>query len=110
MQQIGGALGLAALSTVSLHFVTNRAEEVAGPISKGLTGSGTDPSAIVPGTDLSFLDASLFQATFAEGATHAFLIASILMLGASVVVWSFLNVKHAELATDGPEGVPAHVG
>ena len=31
------------------------------------------------------------------------------MLGASVVVWVFLNVKHTELATDGPEA-PVHVG
>ena len=110
MQQIGGALGLAALSTVSLHFVTNRAAEVAGPIAKGLTDSGVDPSGIVPGTNMSFLDASLFQATFTEGATHAFLVGSLLMLGASAVVWTFLNVKHAELATDGPEAAPAHVG
>ena len=45
---------------------------------------------------------------FTEGSTQAFLVGSILMLGASIVVWIFLNVKHEELATDGPEGV--HVG
>ncbi len=39
---------------------------------------------------------------------QAFLVGSVLMLGASLVVWIFLNVKHEELATDGPEGV--HVG
>ena len=31
-----------------------------------------------------------------------------MMLLASLVVWIFLDVKHEELATDGPEGV--HVG
>jgi hypothetical protein len=30
------------------------------------------------------------------------------MLAASAVIWIFLDVKHQELATDGPEGV--HVG
>ena len=45
---------------------------------------------------------------FTEGATQAFLVGSLLMLGASVVIWIFLDVKHEELATDGPEGV--HVG
>ncbi len=30
------------------------------------------------------------------------------MAGASLVVWLFLNVKHTELATDGPE-TPVHV-
>ncbi len=31
-----------------------------------------------------------------------------MMLLASAIIWSLLNVKHEELATDGPEG--AHVG
>jgi hypothetical protein len=30
------------------------------------------------------------------------------MLAASAIIWVFLDVKHTELATDGPEGV--HVG
>jgi len=30
------------------------------------------------------------------------------MLAASAVIWIFLDVKHEELATDGPEGVAAH--
>ncbi len=33
-----------------------------------------------------------------------------MMVGASLITWVFLNVKHEELATDGPEGVPVHVG
>jgi hypothetical protein len=63
----------------------------------------------VPGTSLTFLEAAGFQATFTEGATAAFLVGSVMMLGASLVVWIFLNVKHDELATDGPEA-PVHVG
>ena len=46
---------------------------------------------------------------FTEGATMAFLVGSLMMLAASAIVWIFLDVKHEELATDGPpEGV--HVG
>ncbi|HEV2798746.1 MAG TPA: MFS transporter, partial [Nocardioides sp.] len=48
------------------------------------------------------------QQILTEGSTQAFLVGSILMLAASVVIWIFLDVKHEELATDGPEGV--HVG
>ena len=48
------------------------------------------------------------QQIFTEGSTNAFLVGSILMLAASVVIWIFLDVKHEELATDGPEGVVAH--
>jgi hypothetical protein len=43
-----------------------------------------------------------------EGAANAFLVGCLMMLTASAVVWAFLDVKHTELATDGPEGV--HVG
>ena len=41
MQQVGGALGLATLSTVSLHFVNNRAD---GRPDRGRPGAGIDPS------------------------------------------------------------------
>ncbi len=109
MQQVGGALGLAALSTVALHFTTNRAEEIAKPLADGIVGSGGDPTAKVPGSDLSLLDAAIFQGSFTEGATHAFLVGAVMMLAASVIIWAFLNVKHTELATDGPEG-GAHLG
>ena len=108
MQQVGGALGLATLSTVSLHFVNNKSAEVGPQLAEAAQAAGIDPTAHVPGTSLTFIEAAGFQATFTEGATAAFLVGAALMLGASLVVWIFLNVKHAELATDGPEGV--HVG
>lgn len=107
MQQIGGALGLAALSTVALAYTNTREDSVRGALEAGLGQGGLDPSAPVPGTNLTFLDAATFQASFTEGATHAFLIGAAMMLLASAVVWIFLTVKHDELATDGP---PVHAG
>jgi hypothetical protein len=35
----------------------------------------------------------------------AFLVGAAMILAASAVVWIFLNVKHTELATDGPDAV-----
>ena len=110
MQQVGGALGLATLATVSLHFTNSRVAEVGPQLSQGLQKAGVDPTSLVPDTSLTYLEAASFQASFTEGATAAFLVGSILMLGASAVVWLFLNVKHEELATDGPEGAPVHIG
>lgn len=95
MQQVGGALGLAILSTVSLHFMNNRGDELAGPLAE----AGLPPEA---------LEYGIFQGTFTDGATSAFFVGSLMMLAASAIIWAFLNVKHTELATDGPEGV--HVG
>jgi hypothetical protein len=87
MQQVGGALGLALLSTLATQTFTDRGKELA-------TASGLDPVAR--------------GQIFTEGATDAFLLGAIMMAAASVVVWVFLNVKHTELATDGPE-TPVHV-
>jgi hypothetical protein len=96
MQQVGGALGLATLSTVALHFSNARADDLGRPLAEaGLSGRA--------------LEYGVFQGSFTDGATSAFLVGSFMMLAASAVIWIFLNVKHTELATDGPEG-GVHVG
>jgi EmrB/QacA subfamily drug resistance transporter len=98
MQQVGGALGLATLSTVSLHFAQTRADEIAPTIA-----------AAAPGMDQAALGQLASLGAFTEGATMAFTTGAIMMLVASAIVWIFLDVKHEELATeDAPEGV--HVG
>ena len=86
MQQVGGALGLAILGSAATQIVNDR--------TKDLGAVALQP----PG----------FQQVFTEGASNGFLVGSVMMLLASIVVWTLLNVKHEELATDGPEG--AHVG
>lgn len=110
MQQVGGALGLATLSTVSLHFMNSRADEVTKPLTDGMTQAKIDPSATVPGTDLTFLESAVFQASFTEGATNAFFVGSVLTLAASALVWLFLDVKHTGLATEHPAGAAADPG
>lgn len=99
MQQVGGALGLATLSTVALHFSQSRAEEVAPQLGAAAQGQMT-PDQLGPIAGL---------VGFADGATHAFMVGFFMMLAASVLVWIFLNVHHDELATDeAPEGVGVH--
>ena len=98
MQQVGGALGLATLSTVSLHFAQTRADEIAPAIA-----------AAAPQLDESALGQLASLGSFTEGATMAFLVGSLMMLAASAIVWLFLDVKHEELATEAaPEGVGVH--
>ena len=99
MQQVGGALGLATLSTVALHFSQSRAQEVAPQLGAAAQGQLT-PDQIGPIAGI---------VGFADGATHAFVVGSVMMLAASAIVWLFLNVHHDELATDeAPEGAGVH--
>ncbi len=98
MQQVGGALGLAILSTVASHFNTAHAHVIGAAVAQQLAQGGqTDPAVI---------GQTVYFGSFTEGATHAFFVGSLMMLAGSLVVWAFLNVKHTELATDGPEGEP----
>jgi EmrB/QacA subfamily drug resistance transporter len=98
MQQVGGALGLATLSTVSLHFAQTRADEIAPSIA-----------AAAPELDPAALGQLASLGSFTEGAAMAFLVGSLMMLAASAIVWLFLDVKHEELATESaPEGVGVH--
>ena len=95
MQQVGGALGLAILSSVATHVTSNDGERIA----REAAGVGAKPTQ-------DMLD-TVYQQVFAHGATTAFLVGSIMAIVGSVVVWAFLNVKHTELSTDAPEGVHA---
>ncbi|CAM3547614.1 DHA2 family efflux MFS transporter permease subunit [Nocardioides zeicaulis] len=99
MQQVGGALGLATLSTVALHYTNSRVEEIAPKIGEAAQGSLSQEQ----------VGQFAYLAGFSEGATHAFLVGFGMMIVASAIVWLFLDVKHEELATeDAPEGVGVH--
>jgi predicted MFS family arabinose efflux permease len=106
MQQVGGALGLATLSTVSLHFASTRADELAPGIAAAGEQAGL-PQQLGSGFEQTVGQLAGLTA-FTEGATMAFLVGAAMMLFASALIWIGLDVKHEELATDGPEGV--HVG
>jgi EmrB/QacA subfamily drug resistance transporter len=102
MQQVGGALGLATLSTVSLHFTSSRAAELGPQLADAAQKMG------VPGDKIqSLVSGATYLGAYTDGATNAFLVGSGMILLGSLVVWLFLDVKHEELATDGPEGVHA---
>jgi EmrB/QacA subfamily drug resistance transporter len=104
MQQVGGALGLATLSTVSLHFTSSRAAELGPQLAAQAQQMG------VPGDKIeSLVSGATYLGAYTDGATNAFLVGSGMILLGSLVVWLFLDVKHDELATDGPEA-GVHVG
>jgi EmrB/QacA subfamily drug resistance transporter len=109
MQQVGGALGLATLSTVSLHFVNNGKDTLVPQLSEQATALGLDQQ-LSPSKLDELLQFASFQGTFLDGASNAFLVGAGMMLIASLVIWIFLDVKSEELATDGPEAEVVHAG
>jgi len=98
MQQVGGALGLATLSTVAIHTAGEWTPSGAAAPASG-AGAGADPAVAARFGELAG------QAAFTEGATTAFLVAAGMGLLASLIVWTQLRVKHTELATEAPAGV-----
>lgn len=94
-QQVGGALGLATLSTVAVSAINDRFASLMGAVV-GAGGSPKDPMIQqVVGA----------QAAFTEGATNAFLTGAFMIWAGSLIVWIFLDVKHEEMATDEVEGM-----
>ena len=93
MQQVGGALGLATLSTVAVHFTQQKAAEIFAGLQQ-VVPQGT------PGMNQATMARISQLGAFPTGAVHAFLTGAFMIWTASVIVWVFLNVKHEELATD----------
>jgi len=96
MQQVGGALGLATLSTIATHFFDNTHEKLSNLLDK------------VPAPTAA-KESVLYQASFTHGGTQAFLVGAFMIWTASLVLWIFLDVSHEEMATDAaPAGAGAH--
>jgi EmrB/QacA subfamily drug resistance transporter len=87
VQQVGSAMGLAVLGTVSAHFADIHAEKITPDLLNALgTKDGLEPLAAI--------------GSLPAGATHAFLTATLILLACAVVVATLLDVKHTELATE----------
>jgi EmrB/QacA subfamily drug resistance transporter len=98
MQQIGGALGLAILSTVAAHYTSGHVATIGASVQ----GLGDR----LAGVDQTVLQQQTYFAAFSYGATHAFLVGAIMIWTASALIWTLLNVKKEEMAEiETPEGV-----
>lgn len=100
VQQIGGAIGLALLGTVSTTAINNRFAELTPELRKAAT-SGASPE------QLQGLEAQFTAVATTHGFTRAFLVSGAIILGAAAVVLFGLSVKHKDLATDDTN--PVHV-
>jgi EmrB/QacA subfamily drug resistance transporter len=91
-QQIGGAVGLAALTTVFTSAFTDRITQLAGPIQaqaqSGVLSADQAQAALA--------HAQLVAQT--DGSTRGFLVASGMILVAGLLILTTLRVRHQELA------------
>jgi EmrB/QacA subfamily drug resistance transporter len=94
MQQIGGALGLATLSTVATTAATDRGAALGAALQQKLA------SGRVLAQDLPALRLAIQHDAFTHGATSAFTVGSLMVLAATAITLLFLRVGHRELATD----------
>ncbi|TWE12177.1 DHA2 family efflux MFS transporter permease subunit [Rudaeicoccus suwonensis] len=106
-QQIGGAVGIAALTTVFTHYATQKGNELgaaakAQAAAAAQSGHTPNKDQIAAATHQIQLQAQTF------GSTHGFWFAAGMVLVGALATLVFLNVKHTELATDG-QGA-AHLG
>jgi hypothetical protein len=95
MQQVGGALGLATLSTVAVHFTSDKVTALS-TAAQSAAGAGSSPEKAAQ------LQTLIGNVAFTEGATHAFLTGAGMIWLGTMIVLLFLNVKHEELATEEP--------
>jgi EmrB/QacA subfamily drug resistance transporter len=108
MQQVGSALGLAALATAFARVTSASAQELARAGETAMRDAAQAGAPIPSETEMAAMQEIAMWQIFTEGATSAFLGGAAMMLLGSIIVWVFLNVRHDELATDS-DG-PVHMG
>ncbi len=84
MQQVGGALGLATLSTIALTARNSKAAEI-------LSTGQVDPN-----------DPRVAAVSFIHGASTGLVAGAVMLAIGAVVAFSFNRIKHAELGGRGP--------
>ena len=94
MQQIGGAIGLATLSTLSARAATDRAAELAADLQARVAAGE------LPADQVQAAQALVQVEAFTSGATAAFVAGALMIAGAGLLVMAFLKVRHQDLATD----------
>ncbi|GAB3816332.1 MFS transporter [Kribbella italica] len=102
VQQIGGAVGLALLGTVSANAIKDKFTELAPGLQKAAE-SGQSPA------QLKQLEGQFTAVATTHGFTQAFTVSAFIILGAALITLLGLSVKAKDLAGDGkPGGV--HIG
>jgi hypothetical protein len=100
MQQVGGTIGLATLSTIFVNNLNDKVAELTAKLPQG----GPAPSQ----DQLAAAQKMIADEAFAYGAGRAYLAAAVMIAVGGIITLVALNVRHMELASAG--AAPAHMG
>jgi len=98
VQQIGGAVGLALLGTISTNAIKDKFTDLAPGLAKASQAAPDQAGVLAKQAE---------AVATTHGFTTAFLVSAILALGAAIITLVGLSVKHQDLAGDGQ---PVHMG
>jgi predicted MFS family arabinose efflux permease len=99
MSQVGGALGLATLSTVFASGAKDRGAELGAALQARAASGSLSAEQLQAAQHQIALQAQTF------GSSHAYLVAGAMIIIGSVITFGFLNVKHESLSSEGHENV-----
>lgn len=104
MQQVGGSLGLATLSTIFVSAFNDKLDSVTAAAAKLSTGG----AAATPDERNAFGQA-VYEAALAFGSTRAFLVGAAMIWAGALITLLFMNVKHEEINGSVLPGAPTEV-
>ena len=104
MQQIGGAVGIAAFSTIFANAATSHGKVLGAAAAVKAKAAGQAPAPAQLAATKH--DIALHVQTYAS--SHVYWVAAGMMLIAALALLAFLNIKHDHLQNDA--GTPTHVG
>jgi len=103
MQQVGGALGLAILSTVAVQAATDKGEEIGAAAQAGAPANAPPPSE----EQARAFGEAVQNVAFAHGSTWAFVVGAFMIWAGAVITFLFMNVSHEDINdVETPAGVP----
>jgi hypothetical protein len=104
MQQVGGALGLAALTTVAATVTRNHLEDFAAKAAAAVKASGGTPP-VPQGAAAGKLPQAVLDHALTAGYTMAFTVAVVVVAVGAVIAFLAVRVKHQELNAEHHPGV-----
>jgi EmrB/QacA subfamily drug resistance transporter len=99
MQQVGGSLGLATLSTVFANAAQDKGASLGAELAARAQSGALSPEQLQAAQHLIGLQAQTY------GSGRAYVVGAFMMFAGAAITFLFLNVRHEKLSAEGHENV-----